>query len=55
MKLIILLLVALGIAGCAHKPVPAPSTAPVAGHIDNAYNALSGADGKAVLIESWIR
>jgi hypothetical protein len=51
--------VALGaivfLTSCAHPTTGAPTVSKVTSHIDSAYNNLSAADGKAVLIESWLK
>jgi hypothetical protein len=48
-------LVIFGVSGCAsHKPT-GNETAALSGHIENVQENLSRVDGKAVVIEAWLR
>lgn len=41
-------------SGCSHR-MTGPETEALSGHLERASTALSRADGKAVVIESWLR
>ncbi len=48
-------LVIFGLSGCvSHKPT-GNETAALSGHIENVQQNLSRVDGKAVVIEQWLR
>jgi hypothetical protein len=49
------LLFLIFLTSCTHTNTKAPSVSGVTSHIDEAYNGLSAVDGKAVLIESWLK
>jgi hypothetical protein len=56
MKKYIFLLLGLSVSACAGKKENAPKiTASTAGDLDNLYNTLTTAEGKAVIINTWLK
>ena len=51
---ILALLSILALAGCAQRPLKAPSTATVTGDIRAAQTAVQQADAKATVILQWL-
>lgn len=53
----VLLFLAVAMSGCAHRPtsVSVVSTAALSGHLDQINGDLSAADGKAVIVEQWLK
>ena len=50
-------IIVLLLCGCVHKPeaTHAISTASLSGHLDAIHSNLSRVNGKAVVIESWLK
>ena len=55
MKAFSLFLLLLLITGCAHRSGRGTETAALSGHIARVQENLSRVDGKAVVIEQWLR
>lgn len=43
------------LVGCAHRPAGNDLTAPARGHLELVQDNLSRVDGKAAVVESWLR